>query len=337
MNTVYPNGTIIFSNPPAILSSAAVGGKKESEGPLGEYFNYIIHEGHFGQKTWEKGEMELQKEALQFALDNSPLSLSDINCIFSGDLLNQCIASSFAHRTTNKSFIGLYSACATFAEALALSAVFVNSGYTKNAACCVSSHFCSAERQYRFPMEYGCQRPPTSQWTVTGAGSTLIGCSDDESLPRITGALFGTITDAGITDANNMGAAMAPAAHGTLLNFMSDTGTSPADYDLIVTGDLGAVGKRILIELFKSENNIDISENYIDCGEEIYALKAQDVNSGGSGAGCSASVMSGYIIPGIKSGKWKRVLFGGTGALLSPLTSQQGESIPGICHVVCIN
>lgn len=336
MSIKLENGTVLLNNPPSIISSAAVGGKKEAQGPLVEYFSYIAKEGHFGQATWEKAETELQKEALQFALDSSGIAISDIDYIFSGDLLNQCIASSFAHRDSGAAFIGMYGACSTFAEGLALSAMFVNSGYAKNAATCVSSHFCSAERQYRFPMEYGGQRPPTAQWTVTGAGCTIVGSASGE-LPKITSVLFGSIVDAGITDANNMGAAMAPAAYDSFHKFFADTATSPFDYDLIVTGDLGKIGMDILIDLFKIEDGIDISENYIDCGVEIYNRKAQDVNSGGSGAGCSASVFSGYLAREITNGRWKKVLFGGTGALLSPLSSQQGESIPGICHVVCIN
>jgi len=336
MNTKLPNGTIILSSPPSITGAAAVGGKKEAEGPLKEYFSYIAKEGHFGQTTWEKAEMELQKEALQFAVDSDSISLKDIDYIFSGDLLNQCIASSFAHRSTDTAFLGMYGACSTFAEGLGLSALFVNAGYASYAATCVSSHFCSAERQYRFPMEYGGQRPPTAQWTVTGAGCTIIGPSTPDS-PHITSVLFGAIVDAGITDANNMGAAMAPAAYDTISKFFEDTHTSPSDYDLILTGDLGEIGKDILIDLFRMENGIDISKNYMDCGVEIYDRKAQDVNSGGSGAGCSASVFSGFIVPEIKKGRWSRVLFAGTGALLSPLSSQQGESIPGICHAVCIN
>lgn len=211
MSTKLKNGTILLNNPPSILSSAAVGGKKEAAGPLSEYFSYIAKEGHFGQATWEKAETELQKEALQFAIDASNISLSDIDYIFSGDLLNQCIASSFAHRDSDTAFIGMYGACSTFAEGLALSAMFVNSGYAKNAATCVSSHFCSAERQYRFPMEYGGQRPPTAQWTVTGAGCTIVGEAVTD-FPKITSVLFGSIIDAGITDANNMGAAMAPVS-----------------------------------------------------------------------------------------------------------------------------
>ena len=335
MNKKLKNGTVTLGNPPCILSSAAVVGKKEGQGPLRDYYSYIINDGHFGQSSWEKAEIELQKEAIQFAADNGKMSAQEIDCIFSGDLLNQCIASSFAHRSSNTAFIGLYGACSTFAEALALSGMFVNSGYANRAAACVSSHFCSAERQYRFPMEYGGQRPPTSQWTVTGAGCAIVGNSQ-ASLPRITQVLFGSIVDAGITDTNNMGAAMAPAAYDTLRKFFLDTNTCPEDYDLIATGELGSVGKKILADLFRMQDGVDIEKNYIDCGEEIYYPKKQDVNSGASGAGCSATVFCSYLMSGLNSGRWKSILLAGTGALLSPLSSQQGESIPGICHAVCI-
>ena len=336
MDTKLKNGTILLGGKPSILTSAAVGGKKEGEGPLAEYFDYITKDGRFGQDTWEKAESQLQKEAFQFALDKADLTADHISYILSGDLLNQCIASSFAHRASNTPYLGLYGACSTFVEALALGAMLVNVGYADYSAACVSSHFCSAERQYRFPMEYGGQRPPTSQWTVTGAGCAVIG-QNLPSHPCISSVTLGAIVDKGIKDANNMGAAMAPAAYDTIHNLFEDTKTGPKDYDLIVTGDLGEVGRKLLIDLFKMEDQIDISANYIDCGSEIYSRESQDVHSGGSGAGCSATVFCGFLMDQIRKGRWRKVLFAGTGALLSPLSSQQGESIPGICHAVCIN
>ena len=336
MDTKLKNGTILLGARPSIVTSAAVGGKKEGDGPLGSYLDYVAKEGHMGKDTWEKAESELQKEALQFAMDKGDLKAGNLDCILSGDLLNQCIASSFAHRGSGTAFVGLYGACSTFAEALGLGALMVNAGYADYVAACVSSHFCSAERQYRFPMEYGGQRPPTSQWTVTGAGCSIL-TKNMPNFPSVTAVLLGSIVDAGIADANNMGAAMAPSAYDSLHKFFVDTTTQPSDYDLIVTGDLGNVGKNLLIDLFKMEDQIDIGANLIDCGAEIYSTESQDVHSGGSGAGCSAAVFSGFLMEELKKGRWNRVLFAGTGALLSPLSSQQGESIPGICHVVCIN
>ncbi len=328
------NGTVILKNPPCILGGGAVGGQKESEGPLFDYFDYIGEDGKFGQNTWEKSESEMQKKALEFALERTKLKISDIDFIFSGDLLNQCTASSFAHRESNTAYVGLYGACSTFAEGLCLSAMFLNAGYANYAATDVSSHFCTAERQYRYPLNYGGQRTPTAQWTVTGAGVTIMGKGGNG--PRITAVNFGNIVDMGIKDANNMGAAMAPAAYDTISRVFHDTNTTPDDYDLIVTGDLGILGRKILCELFKKEDGIEIEDKLIDCGAEIFSPDAQDVHAGGSGAGCSATVFSRFILDEMKNGRWKKVLFAGTGALLSPLSTQQGESIPCICHAVCI-
>lgn len=334
MNIRLPNGTIRLERPPCILGGGAVGGKKEAEGPLGQWFDYLSEDGWFEQSTWEKAESEMQKEAFRFALDRTRLKLSEIDCIFSGDLLNQCIASAFAHRASATSYIGLYGACSTFAEGLALSALFLNAGYAQHTAVCVSSHFCSAERQYRYPLNYGGQRTPTAQWTVTGAGCTLMGASG--AGPSITAVTFGNIVDMGIKDANNMGAAMAPAAYDTISKLFRDTNTTPEDYDLIITGDLGIVGKKLLCDLFWMEEGLELAPHLMDCGDEIFAIDAQDVHAGGSGAGCSAVVFSRYILEEIKKGRWRKVLFAGTGALLSPLSTQQGESIPCVCHAVCI-
>lgn len=334
MNIRLPNGTIRLEHPPRILGGGAVGGKKEAEGPLGQWFDYLCEDGRFDQGTWEKAESEMQKEAFRFALDRTHLKLSDIDCIFSGDLLNQCTASAFAHRASNTAYVGLYGACSTFAEGLALSALFLNAGYAAHTATCVSSHFCAAERQYRYPLNYGGQRTPTAQWTVTGAGCTIMGSTGNG--PAVTAVTFGNIVDMGIKDANNMGAAMAPAAYDTISKLLRDTRTKPEDYDLIVTGDLGIVGKKLLCDLFRMEEGLELAPNLMDCGDEIFAIDAQDVHAGGSGAGCSASVFSRYVLEEMQKGRWHKVIFAGTGALLSPLSTQQGESIPCICHAVCI-
>lgn len=335
MNQKFKNGTIMLGAKPSIITTSAIGGQKEGDGPLGKYFDYICTDGKFGQGTWEKAETEFQKEAFHFALDKGDFTETNIDYIFSGDLLNQCTASAFAHRSSNTSYVGLYGACSTFVEGLALSALFINGGYAKYTATCVSSHFCAAERQYRYPMEYGGQRTPTAQWTVTAAGCLVMG-ENMPNFPSITAVTLGNIVDAGVKDANNMGAAMAPAAFDTLDKIFTDTNTKPSDYDLIVTGDLGTVGRNLLCDLFMMEQNIDISPNLIDCGAEIYSIDTQDVHAGASGAGCSAAVFCGYIVNEIRRGRWKKVLFAGTGALLSPLSTQQGETIPSICHAVCI-
>ncbi len=332
MNTYFDNGTIRLETPPYLVAGGAVGGKKESEGPLCDWFDEISDDGRFSQDTWEKAESEMQKHALYFAKKRA--KIDGIDFIFSGDLLNQCTASAFAHRESDTSYVGLYGACSTFAEGLCLSSLFLSSGSARYIATSVSSHFCSAERQYRYPLNYGGQRPPTAQWTVTGAGTTIMG--RDTGIARVTHINFGKIIDMGIKDANNMGAAMAPAAYDTISRIFKDTNTKPADYDLIVTGDLGFLGKKLLAELFKKEEGIELGENLIDCGAEIYAKEAQDVHSGGSGAGCSATVFSRFVLDEIKAGRWKKILFAGTGALLSPLSTQQGESIPCICHGLVI-
>jgi len=331
LNTHYENGTIKLENPPYFIAGGAVGGKKESEGPLCDWLDEFSEDGRFEQDTWEKAESEMQKHALYYALNRA--GIDKVDFIFSGDLLNQCTASAFAHRESNTSYVGLYGACSTFAEGLCLSSLFLNSGSAEYTATSVSSHFCSAERQYRYPLNYGGQRPPTAQWTVTGAGTTIMGCNS--GIARVTHINFGKIVDMGIKDANNMGAAMAPAAFDTINAIFKDTDTNPADYDLIVTGDLGFLGKKLLCEIFKKEEGFELP-NIIDCGEEMFSKSAQDVHSGASGAGCSATVFSRFILEQIKAGRWKKIIFAGTGALLSPLSTQQGESIPSICHGMVI-
>lgn len=325
--------TITLQNPPSVLACAAVGGKQEKKGPLGSYFDATNEDSFFGEKTWEKGESAMQKTALQTALDKAGLKPGDIDFIFGGDLLNQCIGSAFALREFGIPYYGLYGACSTMGEGLSLSALMVNAGYARRAAAITSSHFCTAERQYRMPVPYGSQRPPTAQWTATASGCTLLSAEGEG--PYITHVCCGKVVDPGITDANNMGAAMAPAAYDTLSAFFRETGMRPEDFDGIFTGDLGALGHRIVKELF-AKGGTELGEQYQDCGMLLYDAKQQDMHMGASGCGCSAAVLNAYLLPRLRAGKWKRILFAPTGALLSPTSSFQGESIPGICHAVCI-
>ena len=325
--------SVVFPNFPAIEANAAIVGKKEGEGPLREDFDQITQDTKLNQASWEKAESELQKTALELALGKASLNYDDLDVLFAGDLLNQCISSSFAVRDTKIPFLGLYGACSTMAESLLLAASFVNAGYARRAGAITSSHFASAERQYRFPLGYGGQRTPTAQWTVTGSGCCIVSSSGKG--PFVECATVGKIQDFGIKDANNMGAAMAPAAADSLLTHFKDTGLAPEDYDLILTGDLGALGSRILKDLMW-EKGVDISANHVDCGEVIYKV-IEDEFQGGSGAGCSAVVFNSYIYDKMmRRGEIKKVLFAATGALLSTTSSQQGDSIPCISHAVVL-
>ncbi|MBQ8003977.1 MAG: stage V sporulation protein AD [Oscillospiraceae bacterium] len=326
--------TVFFENAPKILGTGCIVGKKEGEGPLADFFDECTRDGRYGEKTWEQAESKFHNAALGYALKKAGLSQSELGCVFGGDLLNQCVASSFAWRDAGVPFIGLYGACSTFAEGLALAGGLVNSGAFPNAAVSVSSHFCTAERQYRNPLTYGGQRPPTAQRTVTGAGCAIVG-KEGKDAPKITCATFGSVTDSGISDANNMGAAMAPAAYETFCTHFKNTGTKPSDYDLIATGDLGEVGRKILIDLL-SGDGIKLGDEYIDCGCEMFDIKRQDMHSGASGCGCIATVFSGYIMRGLLNKRWKKIMIAGTGSLQSPLTVQQKETIPGVCHAVVI-
>ncbi len=325
--------TIIFENKPRIISYGSVVGKKEHEGPLSNEFDSYTTDSFFGEKSFEKAESRLQKTAVQTALDKAGLTPDDIDNIFAGDLLNQCIGSSFGLRSFGIPFIGLYGACSTMALSAGLAAVFIDSGAAKKTISVTSSHFCSAERQYRFPLNYGSQRTPTAQWTVTGSGALILG--KDGGDIYISSVTFGEIEDLNIKDANNMGAAMAPAAAGTLLNFFKDTETKPDDYDIIFTGDLGYVGTNLLYELLEREG-IDIRCRHSDCGTLIFDREKQDVHAGGSGCGCSASVLCSYIMHRFEKGDFGNILFISTGALMSPTSSFQGESIPGIAHLLNI-
>ena len=327
--------TIRIKNGVAIKGYAAAVGKKESEGPLAAYFDKIYLDEFCGEETFEKAETHLQKTAIQTALKKAKTSKDSIDLCLAGDLLNQCIGSSFGMRDLKLNFAGLYGACSTMALSMALGAILVDSGAVSNTICAASSHFCSAERQYRFPLEYGGQRSPAAQWTVTGAGAVVLEGSGSDT-PVISDVIFGSVRDLGIKDSNNMGAAMAPAAAQTIANYLKDTHSIPSDFDMILTGDLGKTGSSILIELLKDEQNLDISSVHRDCGTMIYDLPTQDVHSGGSGCGCSASVVCSCILDEISKGNLKKVFFVGTGALLSPTSSLQKESIPGIAHGILI-
>ena len=284
------------------------------------------------RRAGEKAESAMQRLALSMALNKAELAAPALDYIFAGDLLNQCIGTGFACVDRTSPSTGLYGACSTMAESLSLAALMIDGGFARHAAALTSSHFCSAERQYRTPLEYGGQRTPTAQWTVTGSGCTILAAQGDG--PRVTHVTTGKIADKGIKDANNMGAAMAPAAYETIKAHLQDTGRKPSCYDLILTGDLGKLGRDIVEDLFRRDG-VELS-NLADCGTMIYDLEGQDVHCGGSGCGCSAVVLNGYLMDGLKRGRWKRLLFCGTGALLSPTSTQQGESIPAICHAVAL-
>ena len=327
--------TIILDNKAYIIGYGSVVGKMEFEGPLGHEFDAHDDDSRFGEDSYEKAESLLQKIALQTAMRKADKNENDINMLFAGDLLNQCIGSYFGLRETGIPHIGLYGACSTMTLGLSLASVMVDNGAADYAAAVTSSHFCSAERQYRFPLEYGAVRPQTAQWTVTGAGATVVAREKSDGKPYINAVTFGEIQDLGITDANNMGAAMAPAAASTIKHFLDDTKTSVQDYDLVITGDLGKVGTDLLYELLEADG-VDIRCRHSDCGLIIYDREKQDVHAGGSGCGCSAAVLNSFVMHRFESGDLKNILFLSTGALMSPTSSMQGESIPGIAHLVNI-
>ncbi|MBZ4644683.1 MAG: stage sporulation protein [Petroclostridium sp.] len=325
--------TVKLQYPPSIISTASIVGKKEGEGPLKDYFDQILDDGYWGEKTWEKAESKILRETVIKAVTKANMSLGDMNYIFAGDLLNQCIGSSFGIRELEIPFFGLYGACSTMAESLSLAAMIIDGGFADYAVAATSSHFCSAERQFRFPLEYGGQRSPTSQWTVTGAGAVVL--SNQGNGPYVTHITTGKIVDLGIKDANNMGAAMAPAAADTIFTHFEDTGFIPDDYDLIITGDLAQIGKEITEDILQKKG-CNISRQFTDCGLKIFDNKRQDTHAGGSGCGCSAAVLAGYLYHELTKGSLNKILFIATGALMSPTSSQQGESIPGIAHAVTI-
>ena len=323
--------TIQLNHAPSIVGFAAVGAKKEKEGPLADYFDYLSEDSSFGEKTWEKAETLMQKKAIELALQKGGIQKEQIDFLFAGDLLNQCISSAYASRELQLPFFGLYGACSTMAESLCLAGMFVDTKLASRCLAVTSSHFCSAERQFRFPLEYGGQRTPTAQWTVTGSGACVV--AGKARPPYLRAATVGTVEDLGITDINNMGAAMAPAAAKTLCQFFNDTAAQPEDFDLILTGDLGFVGSRLFERLMQAQG-CPIAGRHNDCGLMIYDRLRQDVHAGGSGCGCAASVLCSFILPQIACQRLKNVLFMATGALMSPTSVQQGESIPGIAHLL---
>ena len=324
--------TITFKTRPKIVSVSSVAGTKESEGIIGKYADTLLKDDMFGETTYERAECKMLIHVIDGAIKKGRLRREDIGLLVSGDLLNQIISASFAAREFDIPFLGVYGACSTMAESLCLSAVFLDGGHVPYAVAATGSHFASAERQYRYPLELGCIRPPQAQWTVTGAGAALL-AREGEGI-AVTGATLGKVVDFGVTDVNNMGAAMAPAAADTILAHLKESGKTPDDYDLIVTGDLGALGSRILKDLTR-EKGVDISSNHVDCGEIVYNV-IEDEYQGGSGAGCSALVLCSYLFEKMRMRQLKRVLFVATGALLSTVSSGQGESIPCIAHAVTL-
>ena len=324
-------GIFRFDAPVSAESYACAVGKLEGEGPLGSCFDEIIEDSRFGQETWEQAESQFQLEAASLAIRKAGLTKEDIDIILAGDLVNQCTSSTFGLFKLNIPYLGIFGACSTMAEGLLIASLIADSGAAQRTAAVTSSHFSTAQRQFRAPLSYGGQSTPTSQHTCTGAGAVIL--SHTENKPGIAGGCIGKTADLGIRDMTNMGAAMAPAAAETIRRWLNSTGTSPADYDCIITGDLGTVGSKLLLELMEREG-IDISGKHLDCGAMIYDNERQGTICGGSGCGCSASVLTGYFLPMLERGEMKSFLFTATGALMSPLTSQQGQSIPAIAHLV---
>ena len=323
---------VTYPSLPTVISTAVSVGKTEGEGPLAEYFDIVNENDGVGSSTWERAEAALVKQAAGLAIQKAGLKTKDIDIAFAGDLLNQCTASTFGLRETEIPLAGLFGACSTFALALIMASAAVDGGLADKALAEASSHFCSAEKQFRYPLEYGGQRTPTAQRTVTGAGAAVIAKESDGV--KITHGMVGRVTDYGVTDMANMGAAMAPSAARTIADFMNDTGSRPEDFDMILTGDLGSVGSSLLNEVLREEYGFDISRVHADCGNLIFDAEAQDVHAGGSGCGCSASVVCSYILPKMQRKELRKVLFAGTGALMSPLTALQGDTIPAVTHAV---
>ena len=336
MNAKYQRGkqSFLLPHPPVITAWANVAGKKEGQGPLAHTIDLICQDPYFGQKTWEQGEKKMQQLALEQLATKANMEMSDFSLVYSGDLLNQCIGSSFSLNNTGIPHLGLYGACSTMAESLLLAAMTVSAGFFDQVVAMTSSHFAGSERQYRFPLGYGGQRTPTAQWTVTGSGAALV-CNQGKG-PRIESCTVGTVTELGIQDASAMGAAMAPAAFATIRAHFQDLNINTDTVDWIVTGDLGSHGVALLQELARREG-MNLAGKILDCGNLIFDPKRQDVHAGGSGCGCSAVTLCGHLLNQLSTGKLKKILFCGTGALLSPTSTQQGLPIPGTCHAVCIS
>jgi len=322
--------TLKFETPPTILSHAAIGGKKEAGGPLGADFDQTFEDTSLNMESWEKAEAQLQKEAVTLAIEKSGMTAQQMDMIFAGDLLNQCISSTFGLLDFQIPFLGQYGACSTMAQTLLMASIMVESGAAERAVAVTSSHFCSAERQFRTPLEYGSQRTPTAQWTATASGSVVVGKGGKV---KIRHGLAGRVVDLGVKDPANMGAAMAPSAADSIYRYLQDTGTAPEEYDGIFTGDLGAVGSTLLYQSLE-DNQVNIQKVHNDCGLMLYDRESQDVHAGGSGCGCSASVLCGHLLRRMEKGELKNILFCATGALMSPTSQQQGEAIPGVCHIL---
>lgn len=325
----------LLEDGPLVLGSSAVGGKKEAEGPLGGCFDFLYSDPRAGQKSWEKAETAMQDKAVSLALKKSGLSASEVDLLLNGDLVNQCTPSCYTASKLGIPLAGLFGACSTAAESLGLGALLVESGALRTALCVTSSHFCTAERQFRTPLAYGAQRAPSAQWTVTGAGAFVLGQGGGRGV-RLRAVCFGRPIDMGVTDASNMGAAMAPAACDTFSRFFTDSSRSPSDFDLILTGDLGQIGHRIVSERME-QLGLPLGDRYNDCGLMVYDLQRQDMHAGGSGCGCSAVVLAGDVLSRMRAGTLKNVLLAGTGALMSPMSLQQGDSIVGVAHLIWLS
>lgn len=323
--------TFQFTTPPNVKAYSSTVGKEEGDGSLGKCFDYISQDSYFGEDSWEKAESTMQRMTIERAIEKANLTPKDIDFLFSGDLINQCTSTTYGIKELEIAFFGIYGACSTMTEGMLLGSMCMDNSLADYIVCATSSHFSTAERQFRFPISYGGQRTPTAQWTCTASGSVVLG--HEKNPPYVVGGCIGKILDWQISDVNNMGSAMAPSSANTIKQYLTDTGYKPSDFDYIVTGDLGLVGSTLLIEILQKDN-IDISQNHKDCGVMMFDIERQDKHAGGSGCGCSASILCGYWLPRIQSGEFKNVLFMSTGALMSPMLLQQGESIPGITHLI---
>lgn len=328
--------SIRFEKKPYLIGSGSIVGSKEAQGPMGELFDKVGYDDKFGAQNWEEAESSLQKEALEIAVSKAGLKKQDLQAVFAGDLLGQSIASSFGMAGHQLPYVGLYGACSTCGLSLTVGGAMVAAGFLEKAACVTSSHFASAEKEFRYPLSYGNQRPKSATWTVTGSGAFILSAEPGQKVRAVLeGATVGKIVDYGVKDSMNMGACMAPAAADTIKQHLEDFGRKPEDYDKIITGDLGMVGQKFLFDLLQ-EQRIDIARQHMDCGIEIYESEKQHTDAGGSGCGCSAVVLSAYILKKIEEGVWKRVLFVPTGALLSKTSYNEGQSIPGVAHGVVL-
>ena len=325
--------TFLYDHPPVIAAHHSIAGPKEAEGPLAQWFDVLLEDDLLGQKSWELAEMEMVRRCVQGALNRCGERTDTTQALLGGDLNNQIIASSFAARALGMPFLGLYGACSTFVQALVVGGALVSGGFLDSAACCASSHFCTAERQFRFPLELGTQRPPQASWTATACGCAVLKKAGPGL--RLTSGTVGRVIDLNITDANHMGAAMAPAVFDCIAAHLSDTGRGAGDYDLVATGDLGWIGRDLLLELFHAARVDMPPDRLIDCGASLF-YQEQDAHAGGSGCGCVASVACGWLMKRLERGELRRFLLCGSGAMLSPVSSQQGQSVPGIAYAVSI-